>query len=76
MHRKTHRSRRIQCALPAVEKPSLALLALQSRFGEQPVKFQVVCPQNGTAVLKESERRPRGCVISRVILVHPVLLYK
>ena len=24
----------------------------QSHFGDKPVKFQVVCPQNGTAVLK------------------------
>ena len=24
----------------------------QSRFGDKPLNFQVVCPQNGTAVLK------------------------
>ena len=30
----------------------LTLLEPQSRFGDKPVKFQVVCPQNGTAVLK------------------------
>ena len=29
-----------------------ALLALQSRFGYKPHTFYVVCPQNGTAVLK------------------------
>ena len=29
----------------------LTLLELQSRFGDIPLKFQVVCPQNGTAVL-------------------------
>ena len=29
-----------------------ALLAQQSRFGNTPVKFQVVCTQNGTAVLE------------------------
>ena len=28
------------------------LLGPQSRFGDKPVKFQVVCPQNGTAVSK------------------------
>ena len=31
---------------------SLPLLALQSRCGDEPVKFQVVSPQNGTAALK------------------------
>ena len=30
----------------------LTLLQPQSRFGDKPLKFQVVCPQNGTAVLK------------------------
>ena len=30
----------------------LTLLEPQSRFGDKPFKFQVVCPQNGTAVLK------------------------
>ena len=30
----------------------LTLLGLQSDFGDRSVKFQVVCPQNGTAVLK------------------------
>ena len=29
------------------------LLELQSRFGDTPLEFQVVCPQNGTAVLKD-----------------------
>ena len=28
------------------------LLEPQSRFGDKPAKFQIVCPQNGTAVLK------------------------
>ena len=27
-------------------------LALQSRFGDKPLEFRVMCPQNGTAVLK------------------------
>ena len=30
----------------------LTLLEPQSRFGDKPFKDQVVCPQNGTAVLK------------------------
>ena len=29
----------------------LTLLEPQSRFGDKPVKFHEVCPQNGTAVL-------------------------
>ena len=32
--------------------PWLTLLEPQSRCGDKPLKFQVVCPQNGTAVLK------------------------
>ena len=35
-----------------VEQPSLTLLELQSHFGDKPLKFQVVCTPNGTAVLK------------------------
>ena len=31
---------------------ALTLLEPQSRFGDKPLKFQVVCPQNETAVLK------------------------
>ena len=31
---------------------NLTPLELQCRFGGQPLTFQVVCPQNGTAVLK------------------------
>ena len=30
----------------------LTLLELQYRFRDNPLKFEVVCPQNGTAVLK------------------------
>ena len=30
----------------------LTLLEPQSAFGDKPLNFQVVCPQNGTAVLK------------------------
>ena len=36
--------------------PSLTRLGLQSRLGDKPVKFQVVCPRNGTAVLKWLKR--------------------
>ena len=31
---------------------SLTLLEPESRFGDKAFKFQVVCPQHGTAVLK------------------------
>ena len=31
---------------------ALTLLELQSHFGDKPLKFQVVCPQSGTPVLK------------------------
>ena len=31
----------------------LTLSELQSSFGDKPAKFQVICPQNGTAVLEE-----------------------
>ena len=51
------------CSIPAKkthrcgrqgEEGGLTPLSLkpQSRFGDKPFKFQVVCPQNGTAVLK------------------------
>ena len=41
----------------------LTLVEPQSHFGDKPVKFQVVCPQNGTAVLKglsAQEHMPPG----------------
>ena len=31
------------------------LLAPESRLGDKPIKFRVVCPQNGTAVLKVND---------------------
>ena len=40
------------CWVPKGRKNDLILLALQARFGDKPVNFQVVCPQNGTAPLK------------------------
>ena len=39
---------------------TLTLLELQSLFGDNPLKFQVVCPQIGTAVLKELRCSTRG----------------
>ena len=35
----------------------LTLLVLQSRFGDKALRFQVVCPHNGTAVLLKLQRR-------------------
>ena len=35
-----------------LQRLNLTLLEPQSRFVDKPVKFQIVCPQNGTAVLK------------------------
>ena len=37
---------------PHVFSPLSTPLEPQSRFGDKPLKFQVVCPQNGTAVLQ------------------------
>ena len=36
----------------AEREESLTLLEPRSRFVDKPLKFQVVCPQNGTAVVK------------------------
>ena len=36
----------------------LTLLEPQSRFGDKPFKLQVICPQNGTAVLLIEARTP------------------
>ena len=44
-------------ALPGFHLTLLVLLVVQSRFGDKPVKCQVVCPLNGTAVLTGL----RGC---------------
>ena len=43
----------------------LTLLKLQSRFGDNPLNFRVVCPQNGTAVLKGLRN---GCFASMFVL--------
>ena len=40
------------CRCIALPTGLLTLLELQSHFGDKPLKFQVICPQNGTAVLK------------------------
>ena len=37
---------------------ALTLLEPQSCFGDKPLNFQVVCPQNGTAVLKGYKTPP------------------
>ena len=39
-----------QLAISWLQQVAWTHLGLQSRFGDYPVKFQVVCPQNGTAV--------------------------
>ena len=38
--------------MPDVPQFALTPLEPQSRFGDNPLKFQVICPQNGTAVPK------------------------
>ena len=35
-------------------RPELTLSEPQSQFGDKPLKFQILCPQNGFAVLKGS----------------------
>ena len=40
------------CGFFILERCKLTLLEPHPRFGDAPLKFQVVCPQNGTAVLK------------------------
>ena len=42
-----------------VEVPHLTFLELQYRFGDNPLKFQVVSPQNGTAVLERAPHLTR-----------------
>ena len=48
--------------------PQLTLLEPQSRVGDKPLNFQVVCPHNGTAVLKgltkNKRRRLQNCEVS------------
>ena len=65
-------SHRFGCVYP----PPLTRLEPHSRFGEKPLKLQVVCPLNGTAVLKGlrhalkktgAENRPRVCVIFIIV---------
>ena len=40
------------CWISTGRKNGLTLLELQSHFGGNPLKFEVVCTRNGTAVLK------------------------
>ena len=49
-----------------VGQSGLAPLEPQSRFGDETLKFQVVCPQNGTALLKGL-----GFRLSMLTLVEP-----
>ena len=44
--------RRANRWFPITSQKGLALLEPQSRFGDKPLRFEVVCPRNGTAVLK------------------------
>ena len=52
---------------PYMEGLGLTLLELQSHFGDNPLKFQVVCPQIGTAVLNgfKGKERPFGSDVIR-----------
>ena len=50
----------------------LTPLAPQSRFGDNPLKFKVICPQNGTAVLKGLILISHSCLLTYVLLI-PVL---
>ena len=45
----------------------LTLLEPQSRFGDKPVKLEVICPQNGTAVLKGLTPQVRFFAFQRVL---------
>ena len=47
---------------------TVGLTEPQSAFGDELLKFQVVCPQNGTAVLK-------GLIRSPVLIVLIVVTY-
>ena len=46
------RSRRRVAECGGERETALTLLEPQSAFGDKLLKFQAVCPQNGTAVLK------------------------
>ena len=54
---------------------TITLLELQSRFWAKPLKFQVVCTQNGTAVLKLTHTRVPGMwygvILSYVLFFYP-----
>ena len=51
-------ARRPWATPPLKRDRNVNLLELQSRFGDKPVKFQVFCPQNVTAVLKGLRSSP------------------
>ena len=44
---------KVASALIDQETGALTLLGLQSRFGDKPLKFQVLFPKIGTVILKE-----------------------
>ena len=48
----TRAREKIETFLPYILLRVLTLLVLESHFGDKPHYFQVVCPQDGTAVLK------------------------
>ena len=50
-------------------------LELQSHLGENPSKFQVVCPQNGTAVIEGLTETLPCSVVTFVYYCHPQLYY-
>ena len=66
----------------AKSRHRLTLVGLQSRFGKKPLKFQLVCPHNGTAALKGSNtpRRARntgiGYHIEIISMTFEVLTYR
>ena len=55
---------------------SLTLLEPQSRFGDKSLNFQVVCPQNGTAVLKGLSSPHFHVTVSCLLLLLVVSLFR
>ena len=53
---------------------NITLLEPQSRFGDKPVKFQVVCPQNGTAVQQGMNYQTQRSTLRCTVLVYTVVL--
>ena len=59
--------------------PLISLLELQARFGDKPVKFQVICPQNGLRrgklMVTSDDLQQRPCLIGEYYRLVPELLY-